>query len=218
MKKFLFLITAIAVSTTVFSQVRFGIKGGLNMANQKIKVSLMGQSYDQTGDGIVSFHVGGVAEIPIARNFAFRPELLLSGKGMNLDAEDPDTEEPFTAKIRPFYLEVPLNVVYTHEFPAGLRFYGGAGPSIAYGLFGKVKGNGQEDDAFQDEGFKRFDFGINILAGIELNSGLTFGVNFTPGLANITEAEDTSGFGADVKWTNSVFGVSVGYMFGRKQQ
>lgn len=219
MKKFLFLCTAIAVSMTVFSQVRFGVKGGLNLANQKIKLSLMGESIDRSGDGIASFHIGGVAEVPISQHFAFRPELLVSGKGMNLDAEDPDTEEPFTAKIRPFYLEVPLNFVYTHEFPTGLRFYGGAGPSIAYGLFGKVKGNGNSEDAFQDEGFKRFDFGINLLAGVELNSGLTLGVNFTPGLANITDAEDTmSGFDADIKWTNSVFCISVGYMFGRAKK
>jgi hypothetical protein len=217
MKKLLFLCAAFALSITVFSQARFGIKGGANFANQKIKVSLMGQDFDQSGDGIVSFHIGGVAEVPIAQNFAFRPELLLSGKGMNFEGED-DNGDPVEAKIRPFYLELPLNVVYTHEFPTGLRFYGGAGPSIAYGLFGKVKSGGEEEDAFQDEGFKRFDFGINILAGIELNSGLTLGVNFTPGLANITEAEDPGGFGADVKWTNSVFGVSVGYMFGRKQQ
>jgi hypothetical protein len=216
MKKFLFLCTAIAVSTTVFSQARFGIKGGLNLANQKLSASLMGQKFDQSGDGIVSFHVGGVAEIPIAPNFAFRPELLISGKGCDMTVIDPDTEEETTGKFRPFYLEVPLNFVYKHEFPSGLGFYGGAGPSIAYGLFGKVKGGGESDDFFQDGAFKRFDFGLNLVAGIELTSGLTFGVNFTPGLANILDAESDDFGDADVKWKNSNFAFSVGYMFGRK--
>lgn len=220
MKKFLFLCVAITVTSTVFSQARFGIKGGLNLANQKIKVSAMGQSYDQSGDGILSFHIGGVAEIPIATNFAFRPELLLSGKGSNMTVENPDTEEESTGKFRPFYLELPLNFVYTHEFTTGLRFYGGAGPSIAYGLFGKVKSDGVSEDAFADEGFKRFDFGINILAGIELHSGLTLGVNFTPGLANILDMDkvEVPGIGTfETKMSNSVFGVSVGYMFGRSK-
>ena len=216
MKKFLFLCTAIAVSTTVFSQARFGIKGGVNLANQNIKVSFMGQSADQSGDGILGFHIGGVAEVPISPRIAFRPELLLSGKGSDFEGTD-DDDNPITAKIRPFYLELPLNVVYTHEFPTGLRLYGGGGPSIAYGIFGKAKGDGQNEDVFTDGGLKRFDFGINILAGIELNSGLTFGLNFTPGLANISDA-DTGGFEGDLKWTNSVFGFSVGYMFGRGGQ
>jgi hypothetical protein len=211
MKKLLFLCTALAVSVTVFSQVRFGIKAGANLANQKIKASFMGESAKQSGDGIVSFHIGGVAEIPIAQNFAFRPELLLSGKGANMDGEDPNTGDPIKAEFRPFYLEVPLNFVYAYESPTGLRVFGGAGPSIGYGIFGKVKGGGQDDDFFQDGVFKRLDFGVNFLAGIELNSGLTFGINITPGLANITDAEFDE---IDIKWTNSVFGFSIGYMFG----
>jgi hypothetical protein len=211
MKKLLFLCTALAVSATVFSQVRFGIKAGANLANQKLKASFMGESASRSGDGIVSFHIGGVAEIPIAQNFAFRPELLLSGKGANMDAEDPNTGDPIKAEFRPFYLEVPLNFVYAHELPTGPRLYFGAGPSIAYGLFGKVKGGGQDDDFFQDGVFKKFDFGINILGGIELASGLNFSISFTPGLANITDADFED---VDVTWKNSVVGFSVGYMFG----
>lgn len=213
MKKFLFLCTAIAVSTTVFSQARFGIKGGLNLANQKIKASFMGQSGNETGDGIVSFHIGGVAEIPFSSHFSFRPELLLSGKGADLDGNFNGT--PGTAKMRPYYIEVPLNVVFTHDFPDGIRFYAGAGPSIGFGVFGKVKYENLSDDAFQDSGFKRLDFGINLLAGIELNSGVTFGVNLTPGLANIY-GQDLEGI--DINWTNRVFAFSVGYMLNRRRK
>ena len=213
MKKFLFLCTAIAVSTTVFSQARFGVKGGLNLANQKIKASVMGMGGSKLADGIVSFHIGGVAEIPISTKFSFRPELLLSGKGSNLDGDV--NGDPGTAKFRPFYIEVPLNFVYTHELPEGIRLFAGAGPSIGVGAFGKVKYENLSDDAFQDSGFKRMDFGINFLAGIELNSGVTFGVNFTPGLANIynLDVEDI-----DINFTNKVFAFSVGYMFNRRRK
>jgi hypothetical protein len=215
MKKFLFLCTAIAVSTTVFSQqARFGIKGGVNLANQKIKASIPGMgSGSENGDGIVSFHIGGVAEIPFSPRFSFRPELLLSGKGTDLDGNLNGT--PGTAKFRPFYIEVPLNVVFTHDFPDGIHFYAGAGPSVGFGVFGKAKYENLSDDVFQDSGFKRLDFGINLLAGIELNSGVTFGVNFTPGLANIY-GQDLEGI--DVNWTNRVFAFSVGYMLKRRRQ
>ena len=214
MKKFLFLCTAIAVSTTVFSQARFGIKGGINLANQKIKASVGGQSGSELGDGIVSFHVGGVAEIPLSPSIAFRPELLLSGKGSNLDGTLNGSSG--TVELRPYYIEIPLNLVFTHDFPDGLHFIAGAGPSIGIGAFGKVKYQSLSDDAFQDSGFKRLDFGINLLAGLELNSGLTFGVNFTPGLANIYGQDDVQGI--DITWTNRVCAFSVGYMFNRRKK
>lgn len=215
MKKLLFLCTAIAVTTTVFSQVRLGIKGGVNFANQKIKASFMGQSAKESGDGIISFHIGGVAEIPLSPKFAFRPELLISGKGANFDGNL--NGDPGTVKMRPYYLEIPLNLAFTHDFPSGEHFYAGAGPSIGVGLFGKAEFEGESDDVFQDSGFKRLDFGINLMAGVELRSGLTLGVNITPGLANVygQEIED---FDGDIKWTNTVFCISIGYMFNRRKQ
>jgi len=36
MKKILFLFAFLSISLTSFSQVRFGVKAGLNLANQKI--------------------------------------------------------------------------------------------------------------------------------------------------------------------------------------
>jgi hypothetical protein len=84
------------------------------------------------------------------------------------------------------------------------------------GLFGKIKSQGQSEDVFQDEGFKNFDLGLNILAGVQLTSGLTFSINYTPGLSNIYNgAEDLEDM-IKMKWKNTVVGFSVGYMFARK--
>src|SRR4051812_5646903 len=122
MKKNVLLLLAFAGSVTVVSaQARFGIKAGLNVPNQNIKLRYMGYSFDRSGDAIVNFHIGGVAEIPMGSNFAFRPELLLSGKGSNLPADDGSGSGSTTkAKVRPYYLELPLNVVYRHSFPTGV--------------------------------------------------------------------------------------------------
>ena len=62
--------------------------------------------------------------------------------------------------------------------------FGSAGPYIAVGLFGKAKakvdgdlvdlvefgGNSASEDIFGDDGFKRFDFGLGLKAGVEFLS------------------------------------------------
>ncbi len=215
MKKFYCFMLAVCAVSALHAQVRFGVKGGLNIANEKISLNYMGTKLSKSGDAIPSFHIGGVVEVPISKHFSFRPELLLSGKGSDLDAMMSGSSTTSKAKVRPYYLELPLNVVYRHQFPSHLTFFGGVGPSLAYGIFGKAKASGQSEDVFGDQGYKRFDFGLNILAGIELRSGLTLGVNVTPGLANISSTTQVDPGIRDIKFTNFTFGVSVGYMFSR---
>ncbi len=211
MKKLPILLGILCLSQLVFAQnTRFGLRGGLNIANQKVSVDFMGQKASQSGDAIPSFHIGGMGEIQLSDLFFIQPSLLLSGKGTNYSGED-DQGNPVKAKIRPFYLELPINLVVKTQLPnSNLSIYGGAGPSLGYGIFGKVKGgdNGDED-AFQDGGFKRFDFGVNLLAGVELPSGLQLSFNFTPGIANI--APDSGDPDVTFNWKNKVVGFSIGY-------
>ena len=204
------LITAVSI---VSAQTRFGIKAGINVANQNIKLRYMNGSYNQSGDAIVNFHLGGVVDIPLNKHFAFRPELLLSGKGSDLPALFDDGSTA-TAKMRPYYIEAPLNFVYHHDFPSGVKLYGGAGPSIAVGVFGKAKAGGQSENVFRYGGLRRLDFGFNLLAGVELKQGITISANFIPGVANIFDGEDGLVPGASgIKFKNTCFGFSVGYMF-----
>lgn len=218
MKRLLCMLLTSCIVSISFSQVRFGLKAGINIANEHIKLTAFGRDFDRSGDAIISFQAsGGIVEIPISRQFAFRPELLLSGKGSDLPGED-DNGNTYTVKVRPYYLEVPLNVVYRHQFPSKLTFYGGAGPYLAYGLFGKAERQNEKVDVFDDDGgYKRFDFGINVLAGLELASGITFSINWSPGLANIASTDNIEimpGVGvSDIKFRNSSFGLSIGYMF-----
>jgi hypothetical protein len=210
MKKLPLLIAVLCLSHVLLAQnTRFGLRGGLNIANQKISVSFMGDKASQSGDAIPSFHIGGMGEIQISDMFFVQPSLLLSGKGMNFSTED-DQGNPIKAKIRPFYLELPINLIIKTQLPnSNLSVYGGAGPSIGYGIFGKVKSGDTDEDAFQDEGFKRFDFGINVTAGVEVPSGWQFSFHFTPGIANI--APSTDGTDADINWKNKVVAFSIGY-------
>ena len=212
MKKLFILLAVVCLAQITFAQARFGIRGGLNIANQKVTFSGFGDEVSQSGDGIPSFHIGGMADVQLSDYIYLQPSLLLSGKGTDFSGED-DFGNPVTAKIRPFYLEIPVNLVVKTRIPnSNLSVYGGAGPSLGIGLFGNVEAENQTEDAFQDEGFKRLDFGINITAGIETPSGLQFSFHFTPGLANIYAPEDD-----EITWKNKVVGFSIGYFFTKKK-
>ena len=211
MKKLLFIAVLALSVQFVSAQGRFGIRGGLNFANQKISVKAFGESASQTGDGIVSFHIGGTGEFPLSENIFVQPSILLSGKGMNFDGED-DMGQPVEAKVRPFYLELPVNLIYKHPLQ-NFSIFGGAGVAPAFGLFGKAKSGGTSDDVFSDEGFKRFDFGVNFLAGVEVNENMQISFNFTQGLANIANLSDDE---IDVKWKNKVIGISFAYFLQRQ--
>jgi len=213
MKKIL-LLAALAVSAqALFAQGRFGLRAGVNFANQKIKVNAFGQNVSQTGDGIVSFHIGGTGEFPLAENIFVQPSLILTGKGMNFNGTD-DMGNDVKAKIRPFYLELPVNLIYKYPLD-NFSIFGGAGVAPAFGLFGKVKNGDTEEDAFQDEGFKRFDFGVNFLAGAEVGGNMQFSFNFTQGLMNIANISDDD---IDVKWKNKVISISFAYFLNRGNQ
>ncbi len=206
MKKLIILSAVVCLTQITFAQARFGIKGGLNIANQKVTVNAFGDNVSQSGDAIPSFHIGAVGDVKLSELFYLQPALILSGKGMNLSGED-DMGNPIDAKVRPFYLELPVNLIVKTKLPStNLDIYGGAGPSVAFGVFGKVKAGSESDDAFQDDGFKRIDFGINLTAGVETTSGWQFSFNFTPGLANIYAPDDS-----DITWKNKVVGFSVAY-------
>ncbi len=211
MKKF-FLFSALLFAATVsWAQVSFGVRAGLNLPNQVMKISIEELSISRTGDRIASFHIGGYADVALSDKFSLRPELLLSGKGTKFKAGDDDLGPETEAVFRPYYLEVPVSLVFTTPLNDNISGYLGAGPYIAYGLFGKGKSGDESVDLFDDEGYKRFDAGIHLQTGIKLQSGFTAGFAFVPGFTNTANSEEDDEFSLSMK--NNVLMFSIGFQF-----
>jgi hypothetical protein len=136
-------------------------------------------------------------------------------------SEDPDYDSE--AKLTINYIEIPMNVLYRPTMQK-IRFFLGAGPSVAFALSGKDKGkengvpysakvkfgnNPDEDD------MKRLDLGANFLAGIETPGGFVVSFNYNLGLSNLAPGNDGSGF--DVKMRNRYFGLKAGYLLTRRK-
>ena len=210
MRKQLLVLLCMTITITSFSQTRFGMRGGLNLANQAVKVSFEGMSASESGDMIPSFHIGGFADVPLSSKFSLRPELVLSGKGSNFAAGDDIGSD---VKLRPYYFEIPVNLLYNHPLNTGGKLFVGAGPVLGIGAFGNIKAEGESEDYFQDGGFKRLDFSLNYVGGVEFQSGLFVSIHFVHGLANTLDVEDDPD--ASITWKNRTLGFSVGYFFSR---
>jgi hypothetical protein len=207
MKKLLLILCCAFAASTAFAQVpSFGIRGGVNFASLTASSGSLSVSTGST----TTFAVGVFTDFKLGA-VSIQPALNYTGKGGHFAFEGLDGEADF----KTYYLQVPVNVVY--RIPAVIgNVYFGAGPYVGLGLSGKAKGtdeNGNsvsEDIEFgSDPGtFKRTDFGLNGIAGVEFKGGLILGINYDLGLSNISN--DT---GDSESLKNRVFGISVGYKF-----
>jgi len=201
MKKIAILAIAAVATTATYAQVTttFCIKAG---AQNNLLVLKQGDDADTrmayTGTG---FHIGGIADLKFSEHFSIQPQLLFVSKGIKASDE---------VKINQFTVDLPINLLYRNN-----GFFIGAGPNLSFGVAGKVKQDGSDDqDLYKDEDgneaiFKRFDFGVNTTLGYEFPSGLVLSAQYTPGFANLSN-QDSEG-----EYNHRSFGISIGYLFNK---
>jgi hypothetical protein len=208
-KLFLAAILSVATITLVNAQASFGLHVGGTMANAKFDFD--GFSY--TTDSKLSWKAGAVATVPLTEMFAFMPQLNVVSKSSQLK-EDGDK---MTLNLT--YAELPLNFVYQNK-----GFFAGVGPSIAFGVGGKVKVtsdgdtestkvkfDGKKEDEVTDDNLhlKALDLGGQIIAGYKLPSGVFFNLHYNFGFSNVSPEDSEEG-----TMKNSYFGFGIGYFFG----
>ncbi len=200
MKKFLFLAVMMTFALASFSQVRFGVKAGLNLASQKFS----GFGINITGDNLVGFNVGGVVDIPVASSFYFQPGVSFSLRGTKSTFLDE------TAKTTLNYVDVPLNLMYKVK-ASKVAVVILAGPNIGFGISGKsISDTDSEDVKFgsDEDQVKRLDFGLNFGAGVEFGK-FQVTAQYGLGLSNLANTAD----GDDSKVKNNVISFNAAYFF-----
>ena len=200
------------------------IKAGFNAAN----ISVTNDGDVDENNVLGSFQAGITGDIRILPVLYFQPGILFTGKGSKTQSGNTSDPTYYRASSNPFYLEVPANFVF--KTPTGpIKFFAGAGPYLAVGIAGKNKVEGKflgtsfssekdirwsDDDPSTlgyEEGsgygiMKRFDYGVNLLAGIEATN-VVLGVGYGHGLAKL---QSGSGSGADDKNKHRVFSLTLG--------
>jgi len=211
--KLLLVVIALTTATDLFSQT-LGVRAGLNLSNMLMKDDE--DTYSDDFKMVPGFHVGATAEFPISDLLSFETGLILSTKGFKVE------ESGAEIKANLFYLDIPLTIKATHDL-GGAKIFGALGPYLGMGLSGKYKyeytsgGTTESDDESvewgsdeEDDDLKRFDFGLVVGAGVEINV-IQIGVFYNLGIANISSYNDDG-----TKAANRVLGISLGYRFGGK--
>ncbi len=175
-------------SYTVESQIYFGAKVGANVTNFRGDL--------ENANFKAGFHVGGVAEIIINDDISFQPELLYSVQGF----QDKDNS---SLLYNYNYIQAPLMIKY---FIKDLVTLDG-GLQVGY-LISTTHTNGFEEIVYdQEELANSLDYGVNLGATYEMDSGIFLQLRYNFGLANTFNSD------VDYKAYNNVIQVSMGYKF-----
>jgi len=230
MKKLMLAVTFGALMTG-FNQLHAQnsstiLRGGINFAN----VSVTNDGRVDDAKMLTSFQVGLIGDFELSPIVAIQPGLLFTGKGAKTQWGDEGSSTYWKATSNPYYIEVPVNLVFKAPLGAGAKFFVGAGPYVAMGVAGKNKTEGkiasvafssEENIKFSNDdpttfntqegaGFnvmRRFDYGLNGTAGIEGKS-LVLGVNYGYGLAKLQSNANSS---EDNNNKHRVLSVSIGF-------
>jgi hypothetical protein len=224
MKKLIAIALCVGIFTSAKSQ-RIYVQGGVNLAN--ISTSTSGST--QKNNMLTTFNAGILVRSNQAEQVALETGLLLDGRGSK--SESGSGANYYKATFNPLYLELPVNVVLRLPLSnATSNIFINAGPYIAMGIAGKSKVVGQlggvsinsskniqftsTDPTADDQAYsklKRFDYGANIGAGIDLGK-ILIKANYGLGLAKINSTQTNNS--ANDKDKYRTWSISLGIPFG----
>lgn len=185
------ILSAIAVLAFGFANaqdVKFGVKGGLNIASI---------SPNEGGSSKIGFNLGGFADIKISDKFHVQPELLYSGQG------EKNEFSGVTVNSNLNYINIPVMA----KFFVAEGFNIQAGPQLGFLLSADVSGNGQSV-SIKDQ-FKTVDFGVNFGLGYDIGENMMVDLRYNLGLGGL--AKDLPSGAKDSN--NRVIALSFGYKF-----
>jgi len=208
MKKLLFIALFLVYFSNGYSQLQIGGQIGGNIGYQRTTISMASENTTKVA-GMV---FGLVAEATLKNKWSFRPELNYIQKGFSIKNKINNLD--YRGSL--YYIEVPMNFTYNMKVTNG-TVYIGAGPSIAYGAYGKISDGSNTnyvkfDGKDEENHYKKFDFGINFLLGYKFNSGSFFNIGYNNGLTDI----DTN-IGDNAETRNKGFLIKFGYMLKKKK-
>jgi len=216
----LLLILLCITATHTFSQVKYGVKVGLNLTKLSDKDNE--GTYSNEYKMKTGFHFGVTAEVPFSESFSFEPGLIYSLRGFTTSRKSAVSgEQPVEPKLTMYlnYLVIPLNAIYKIRVGKSKIFIS-AGPYLGYALSGKLKAdtawfgiNGDQPERKvlignnSTNDIKPFDYGFNLGAGIELYP-VTLGAQYGFSISNIAPAND---YGRQLK--NKIISFALSYKF-----
>jgi hypothetical protein len=178
----------------------FGATAGVNFNSLKYH-----DGATTIGGSGTGFHAGFFYRKKINDNLLFQPELLFSMRGGRIK----DVDSNIVAVLS--YVEIPIQVLYNEK-----KFFAGGGPYFSFGVVGRFKSGGAARDAYSptesfERTLKRFEYGLSLLTGYQLNKKIFAVLHYSPALRNIYQGDGSAP--KSVKATTTVIAIGLGLIF-----
>lgn len=168
MKNIKGIILAIMLTTITFSysqsNVRFGVKAGINYANFS--------GSDINTDAISNYHAGILVELKLFDNLAIQPELLYSTIGASYDFVGNEIKNELG------YISIPVLA----KFNLSQSLFLEVGPQAGFLLSNK--------DEVNINDYNTFDFSVNAGLGINISKNLFANARYNAGLTEVSRSAD----------------------------
>ncbi len=221
MKKIsLFILAAIAslgvmaqdtgqpMRTEMATQVRFGLRAGVNLASLEIDDDNATTNYNTNSK--TSFHLGAFVNVPFGGMFRFQPELSYVGQGSKIDGAtitNPSLSGNYELDMH--YIAVPL----MFQLQTSKGFFVEAGPQFAFLIKAEEDLQSGSDTDIKDN-FRKTDFGLNAGIGYLSRIGLGLNARYVHGLSNVYNNDDAPTSTRDAEVSNRGVQIGLVYHFG----
>ena len=207
MKKILslvFMVAAMLYATSVNAQIKFGLKGGLNVTSMSFSEDVFDAS-NKTG-----FFVGPMVKVtvPIV-GLSFDAAALYDQKEAKVKANGDDYD--LTGKnVKQQSINIPVNVRYGFGLSSLANAFVFAGPQ--WGINVGDKNFKLADKASYS--LKKSNFSVNVGAGVTLLSHLQISANYNIACGKTAEVNLLKGVGKAIdKSNNNSWQIALGYWF-----
>lgn len=187
------IVLAALMVVPVNAQIKFGIKGGINISS----VHFTDLPKNVSSDNVTGFQIGPMLEVmaPVM-GVGLDAAILYSQKGLGVGDEN----------IKNDYIDVPVNLKWKFGLPI-LKVYLAAGPYVGFRVGGDKIWDFPQAIGGQLKA-KSFNAGLNFGAGVELIKHLQVGFNYGLGLT-----DDYSVSKLDFKGKNRGWAITAAVLF-----
>jgi len=190
----------------LFSQnIRFGLKGGLNLSRDKFELYSQGIPLNLNTEVAASYHFGGLMEFYLEDSrTVLQMEFLYTGNGMLI------RENELSKRKRFNLTQITIPLVFKFEAKEDLYFNGGS-------YFGRILTTQELNSLGQTSNIKdRFQlFDLGFLLGFEfkVNQRLSFDLRYNYGLLNFNNADAYEGSETERLYKNRTVNYGMVYKF-----